>query len=256
MSEHVEGGLASEAGERWLREIVFPGLTDLQQALPDQVPDGIYDAASYAVAHGLFCWTADSCRAAVALVDAGFPTQAAPLLRSAMEHVMVLGGAVDDGPAAVGALLRAHRYRMAQAKALVGDGWGSVLPEHFDAVLADEWPEGMPEGSEIRDDDRFLPFQHAATRYELSASLRLAWQTDSGLSHPSQVTASSYWRPTPRGDRLATAARATGRPTVASAGLLWWMAACEMERLTGWGNRLAVLGEPLGLTVEPLPRCA
>jgi hypothetical protein len=53
---------------------------------------------------------------------------------------------------------------------------------------------------------------------------------------------------------LATTASDNSDADVHQIGIIWWLAACQMDRLTGWGERLASIGRPVGLGIIELTK--
>ncbi len=74
------------------------------------------DDTAYAVAHGFYCRVARTAQAALSLVDIGFGSEAAPLRRSVLEHVLALAWVIDEGAAAVAALSERTRAEWAPSR--------------------------------------------------------------------------------------------------------------------------------------------
>jgi hypothetical protein len=237
------GFRADEATEQLLRSAVFPGLTALTVALPQLPPDEVDDDTAYAVAHGFYCRAARTAQAALSLVDTGFGSEAAPLRRALLEHVLALAWVIDEGPAAVAALTRAHQGRMAGIKKLMDGRW-SFTDEDFEMLLSADVPS--------QGQDHLVAFRHLVDRYDVSDDLLIAWLSDTGESHPSFLTARAYWHD--GGSRLDVVPDDAPRNDVHAIGFLWWLAACEMDHLLGWGDALAALGGPAGLPVVRVGR--
>lgn len=142
-----------------------------------------YDTA-YAVAHGFYCWVVRTAQGALSLVDTGFGSEAAPLRQALLEHVLALAWVINQGPAAVAALTRAHLGRMGSIKKLMNGRW-SLTGEDFEKLLS----AGVPSQGQ----DHRVAFRHLMDRYDVSDGLLIAWLWDSGDSHPSFLTARTYW---------------------------------------------------------------
>lgn len=67
------------------------------ETLPDAPPAGVEGANAYAVAHGFFCRVARTSEGALLLVDSGLGSEAAPLRRAALEHLLGLAWVIDEG---------------------------------------------------------------------------------------------------------------------------------------------------------------
>lgn len=237
------GFRADEATEHLLRSVVFPRLTELSSALPQAPPDEVDDVTAYAVAHGFYCRVARTARAALSLVDAGFGSEGAPLRRALLEHVLALAWVIDEGSAAVTALTRAHQARMKSIKELMDGRW-SLKDEDFEGLLAADVPS--------QGQDHLAKFGQLVQLYDVSNDLLIAWLSDTGESHPSFLTARAYWHD--GGSRLDVVPDDQARNDVRAIGFLWWLGACEMDRLTGWGKALAAVGAPAGLPVVRVER--
>ena len=98
--------------------------------------------------------------------------------------------------------------------------------------------------------DHLNKFGQLVKRYEVSDDLMIAWLSDTGDSHPSHMTASAYWHD--GGRRLATTVEDRVRTDVHGIAFVWWLAACQMDRLVGWGERLIAVGAPAGLPMARL----
>lgn len=229
------------ATEARLRGSVLPALAALLDALPATPPAGA-DIQAYAIAHGFYCRLARTCQGSLLLIDAGLGSEAAPLQRAALEHVLALAWVIDEGPAAAAALLRAQQHRMGKTKTAIADRW-DIQPEEFDRLLSLDVPS--------QSQDHLVSFGHLCRLYDLADDLLAAWLTDTGGSHPSLSTANPYWHDGSR--RLSTHAD-LGHAGVHETAWLWWLGSCEMDRLVNWGTRLATIGEPAGLPVVRLDR--
>lgn len=230
------------ATERVLRDVVLPGLEGLLATLPAAPGDGT-DAQVWAHAHGFFCRAARTCQAILALVDAGRGAESAPLRRAALEHALALAWVIDEGEAAIAALARAHQNRMRSIRDLLDDRW-DVKAAEFERLLGFE--------VESQGQDHLVGFGNLVKRYDLSEDLLIAWLTDTGESHPSYLTARAYWHD--GGTRLGTEGEDRPGTDVHGLAFVWWLAACQMDRLVGWGERLSEIGRPAGLPVVLLKR--
>lgn len=237
------GFRADEATEQLLRVAVFPGLTQLTAALPQSPPNGVADETAYAIAHGFYCRVARTAQAALLLVDAGFASEAAPLRRSMLEHVLALTWVIDDGRAADASFTRAHQARMASVQKLMDGRW-SITDEDFERLLSLDVPS--------QGQDHFVAFGQLVKQYKVSDDLLIAWLADTGESHPTFVTARAYWHD--EGHRLDVVPVGGSRTDVHAIGLLWWLAACALDRLVGWGDALRDIGAPAGLPVLRLEK--
>lgn len=178
------------------------------------------------------------------MADAGLASEAAPLQRAALEHVLALSWVIDDGPAAAAALMRAQQYRLRRIKAAIADRW-DIRPEEFDQLLSLE--------VQSRSQDHLVNFAQLCRTYDLSDDLFAAWLTDTGGSHPSISTANPYWHD---GSRRLSVHADLRHADVHEIAWLWWLGSCQMDRLVSWGPRLASIGEAAGLPVVRLDRSA
>lgn len=230
-----------EATEQRLRESVLPALAALLDTLPAVPPTGA-DTQAYAIAHGFYCRIARTCQGSLLLIDAGLNSEAAPLQRAALEHVLALAWVIDEGSAAAAALMRAQQHRMNKIKAAIADRW-DIRPEEFDSLLGLDVP--------TQNQDHLVSFSQLCQQYDVADDLLAAWLTDTGGSHPSISTANPYWHDSSR--RLSTYADLK-HAGVHETAWLWWLGSCEMDRLVDWGARLTAIGEPAGLSVVRLDR--
>lgn len=233
---------ADAATAQRFRDHLFPGLEQLLEALPNSPPPGS-DAEVYASAHGFYCRIARTSQAALHLIDIGLTDESAPLRRALIEHVLQLAWIIEEGEVAVRAHVRAHQARMASVQRLLDDRW-SIPAEAFDRLLTLDVPS---DGK-----DHLVQFGQLVKRYgAVSDDLLAAWLTDTGASHPSHTTYAAYWD---RGRGLVTKVAPRDRNDVHAVGYLWWLGACQIDQLTGWGAQLAGIGERVGLPVVYLRR--
>jgi hypothetical protein len=231
-----------EATRPKLLDDVFPRLLALLDDLPPEPPPGVNDNG-YAVAHGFYCRVARTCQAALLLTEAGLGSEAAPLHRAALEHALAMAWVIDEPDAAPASLLRAHQARLASIKKLINGTWDTISDDDFAKILdLDVATHGQ---------DHLVGYGQLAKTYADENGLMIAWLAETGESHPTHSTASAYWRDNP--PSLATTASNTGAD-VHQIGFIWWLASCQMDRLTGWGERLAAIGRPAGLGIIELTK--
>lgn len=232
--------------EARLRAQVFPELAELTASLPAQPPPAAtsdQERNVYAVAHGLYCRVARTAQAALLLVDAGYGSEVAPLRRSLLEHAVAIAWVRDEGSAAVDSLTRVHKNRMKSIRDLMSDRW-NLTAENFAKLLEFEVPN--------QGQDHLTKFGQLVQRYEIRDDLLIAWLADTGMSHPSFLTARAYWHD--GGTRLAITPDPEEPNDVSAIGFLWWLAASQFESFTEWGDRLAEVGRPVGLPPLRLTR--
>lgn len=234
---------ADRATEERLRAAVLPDLTALFESLPSVPPPGTRDDNVYATAHGFYCRVARTAQAALLLTDNGFGSEAVPLRRALVEHLLALTWVIDQGDAAVAALTRAHQARMRRIKDLM-DGTWALRDEDFEVLLSHEVPS--------KGHDHLVSFGQLVKTYEVSNDLLIAWLADTGESHPSYLTARAYWHDS--GSRLGTEPEDRVTSDVHAIAFVWWLATCEIDVLVGWGHRLVSVGAAAGLPVLRLDR--
>jgi hypothetical protein len=232
---------SDETTRRKLLDDVFPRLLTLLDDLPPEPQSGV-NYNGYAVAHGFYCRVVRTCQAALLLTEADLGSEAGPLRRAALEHALALAWVIDEPDAAPASLLRAHQARLASIKKLISGTWDTISDDDVAKLLdLDIATHGQ---------DHLVYYGHLAKLYADENGLMIAWLTETGESHPSHTTASTYWRDNPRS--LATTASNNTASDVHQVGFIWWLASCQMDRLAGWGERLAAIGRPAGLGVIEL----
>lgn len=113
----------------------------------------------------------------------GFSTEAAPLLRSLLEHALAIAWLVDSPPEAALSLLRAQRQAFERLRQAMSSGNWTVTAEDFERALGDPLPTSSQ--------DHMLHTINRLRRYG-SKSLEVGWLFDSQYSHPTLFTAGSY----------------------------------------------------------------
>jgi hypothetical protein len=161
--------------------------------MADDLPT-VTTSTDAAVAQAWFVRTVDSLQAALILREHGMASVADPLLRAAMEHAVAMIWLRMLGDGALLALRRGHRrwasnvQRATEAanRAARSDGrneWSVELDRVFEELAAQEIPDGSVEG-EWRIDQRF--------RVARQFDLYVAWLSETGSSHATQISASPY----------------------------------------------------------------
>ena len=137
------------------------------------------------VAHGWYMRCHRGVTAVLTLEGVNLQTEAAPVRRSVLEHVVALKWLVDQGAAVADILRRGAAYDATRRKAAVqAAGWTSVDTALFDAVIQDG--EGLD-----RTNDNLLTFKQRCDRFGTEHD----WTTylnETAQSHPSWESALPY----------------------------------------------------------------
>jgi hypothetical protein len=175
---------------------LFIEMTEAFRSAPSpegvHLPDLRISTLSRAEAVGvMFGWTNRVVRAGeatLALLDAGFESESAPLTRSMIEHAIALHWIVDTPAEAFQALVRERQRQVDMLQGAQASGW----------ELSEETHRLIEETLRIQTDeasisvDHLLHTKHRAIKYGLG-SLYQAWLVETWDSHPSLASATPYY---------------------------------------------------------------
>ena len=195
MDDHATGGALSGARVQVWSE-VFRDIVATFRKAPSPVPldavdhvDLITPPALTAVAV-MFGWTNRVLRSGELILlaeEAGYLSEASPLVRSMFEHAMALHWVGDQGGAAVEALYRARRREITRLQSAQVAGW--QFPDDVRELL----DEFLSIGTDGGENDRLLHIKHRAKRYGLGHMYQ-AWLVEVWASHPTLASAKPYYR--------------------------------------------------------------
>lgn len=198
--------------------------------------------------HGWYRHCVRVCEACLVLLDARMDHENAALRRSLLEHTTALIWLANSGQTAIDALQQHHQYGVRMLlDSLTGDGWPEV-PSETTEMLGLKLPSS-PEGF-------LLAFRPKLKEFGLEA-LESPWLIDSGVAHPSQRSASYFWKRS--GDDSVTPVldpvETDHLPTLAGNAQLLFLATIAVNELLDGGLAvpLAKAAKVLG-TVPELPR--
>lgn len=161
---------------------------------PEAVDIGAGTVSALAKAEAVavvFGWTNRVVRtgeASLILLDAGFEAEAAPLIRSMIEHAIALHWLVDTPAEALQALIRERQHQVAVLREAQASGW--ELSEETQRLIEEALAVETDRGS--RSADRLLATRHRAIAYGLGF-LYQAWLVETWDSHASRASATAYY---------------------------------------------------------------
>jgi hypothetical protein len=161
---------------------VLDGLLELP--LPPHLAIDVDGATVFTVGYGWYMRVRRTADAGRLLSDAGLDHEAAPLIRSMIEHAVALLWLADARDDAVTVLRRLHQHWAGNVKTALNttSGW-TVDPAMLDVFLAADIP--------TTSQDRLAAFKHRCEHYG-HQNLYVAWLSETQESHPTLLTANAY----------------------------------------------------------------
>ena len=145
-------------------------------------------AATTAIAWGWLVRVIRTGEAAIQLERSGYADEAAPLMRSIIEHTIRLAYAADAGVEVFEIALRERTRSLERLKKAQSPGW-SLTAEQLSEI-----GEMQAEASdEFRHLDSLAHLTNVVARYPSFKQLYMAWILETQVCHPTLVSAQSYF---------------------------------------------------------------
>ena len=189
-----------------------------------------------------------SAQAATIIYERGYSSEAAPLVRSLIQHTAALSWLVDRGQEAVDAIVYYHRQHQARLLDSASKAnWNLELDDDLTALL-DELDETKP--PELI---TLTNFQEMCRRASLEVWYA-TYRVESALSHPTYLSGSIYWRDSEKRGFHYDAPFPGASLRVTAVMLL--MAAAKVDELSpdpSFAKQLRVIQKDLGVEVLEFP---
>ncbi|QDW28608.1 hypothetical protein FFF93_001515 [Arthrobacter sp. KBS0702] len=145
-------------------------------------------AATTAVAWGWLVRVIRTGESAILLAKNGLGPEAAPLMRSIIEHSIRLAYTADAGVEAIEVGLRERSHSLEKLKKAQSNGW-ALPPERLSEI---DWMQAEA-SEEYRHLDSFAHLAHVVKRLPSLGQLYMAWLLETQFSHPTLISAQSYF---------------------------------------------------------------
>ncbi|WP_461165317.1 DUF5677 domain-containing protein [Arthrobacter sp. R4-81] len=145
-------------------------------------------AATTAVAWGWLVRVIRTGESVILLDRSGFHPESAPLMRSIIEHTIRLAYAADVGFEAIEVGLRERWKSLDRLKKAQSIGW-ALPPEQLTEI---DWMQSEA-SEEYKHLDSLTHLAHVVKRQPALGQLYMAWLLETQLSHPTLISAQSYF---------------------------------------------------------------